>query len=387
MMKKLALVILAIAAAAALLYFAGSDSREPAAEKEDGELSGISLPEGFSISVFAEGLNGWIGAGPNSGPRFMAYYEDVLLASLMRQGRVVALPDRNNDGKADEVITVAEGLRNPHGLAVHDGELYIAAEDRVVRGSIGSSYSLQNARTVISGIPSDGGHFTRTILVRDDLIYLSVGSKCNVCQEEHPWRAAVLKCTLSGECEIFASGLRNSVGLAFHPETGELWGTENERDWRGNDLPPDEINIIREGRNYGWPDCYGRMISDSSYGSRKSCEETEAPAVEIQAHSAPLGMAFYDGEAFPQEYRGDLFVAYHGSWNRDPPTGYKVARIRLKGSAPETEDFAAGWLDGDSVSGRPVDVIVAKDGALLVSDDAAAKIYRIEYSGNAKGNI
>ena len=379
MIKRLLFSSLIVVAIASALY--ANHLFERANDATESELTGITLPENFFISVFADDLSGGAFSISKANPRFMAYYGDVLLVSIMSQGRVIALPDKNKDGKADEAVTMIEGLRNPHGLAVHNGELYIASEDSVLKGSIGKRYKLENVQTIIDGIPSDGGHSTRTILIKNGSIYLSVGSTCNACEEKHSWRASVLKCTLRGECEIFASGLRNSVGMAFHPETGELWGTENGRDWLGNDLPPDEINVIKKGRDYGWPACYGNGIHDADYdpGKQASCEKTESPILEIQAHSAPLGMAFYDGKMFPKEYVGDLFVAYHGSWNRRPPTGYKIVRVKLKNSTVEVEDFATGWLNGTSVTGRPVDVAVAKDGALLVSDDKTGKIYRISH--------
>ena len=377
------IIVILVAAAAYFAYnFAGV---RPVSRTTS--LEGISVPEGFAISVFAENLSSNAASypGPNNGPRLMAYYGDVVIVSLTSQGKVIALPDENHDGKADRVITVAENLQRPHGLAVYNNELYIAEENKVIKGTLDSSLSLQKVSTVVDNLPT-GGHFTRTIVIKDDALYISIGSDCNVCREEDNHRAAVLKCSLDGNCSVFASGLRNSVGLAFNPTTGELWATDNGRDMLGNDVPPEDINILKEGKNYGWPICYGNKIHDTDFDKnvyiRDPCADSVAPAFEMQAHSAPLGLAFYTGKMFPEEYKGDLFVAFHGSWNRNPPTGYKVVRIRIKDGIPVSiEDFASGWLNSSVVSGRPVDVIVAKDGALLVSDDSSGRIYKISYGG------
>jgi glucose/arabinose dehydrogenase len=237
-------------------------------------------------------------------------------------------------------------------------------------------------------VPDDGQHKTRTVaFLQDGRMVLSVGSSCNVCEEEDPRRGTVLVYDgPNGEGErVFASGLRNAVGLAVHPETGELWATNNGRDLLGDDIPPDTIHILLEGAGYGWPACHGGEVIDPDYGHPGACEQVPMPAVGLQAHSAPLGMVFYAGDSFPAEYQGDLFVAFHGSWNRSEPTGYKVVRIPVRdgdASGP-VEDFATGWLDDEtsSASGRPVGLAVGPDGALYVSDDKGGFIYRISYSG------
>jgi len=237
---------------------------------------------------------------------------------------------------------------------------------------------------LINDLPT-GGHFTRTIKVRNNSLFISIGSSCNVCYEKDERRAAIIRCDLNGTgCRVFARGLRNAVGFIFHPVTGKMYSTDNGRDWLGENLPPDEINLVEDGKNYGWPVCYGKNIHDTDFDKnvyiRNPCMEPfEMPSlVDLQAHSAPLGLAFYYGNSFPQEYRGDLFVAYHGSWNRLEPTGYKIVSIDM--DTFTVKDFATGWLDGTNVRGRPVDIIVADDGSLLVSDDNAGKIYRIYYS-------
>jgi glucose/arabinose dehydrogenase len=214
---------------------------------------------------------------------------------------------------------------------------------------------------------------------------VSVGSSCNVCEEGDPRRAAVVvydDASGAGE-RVFAGGLRNAVGLALHPETGELWATNNGRDLMGDDLPPDTVHILREGGYFGWPFCHAGRIEDPDMGFPGACEGVPAPLVEIQAHSAPLGLAFYTGQAFPAAFRGDLFIALHGSWNRTEPTGYKVARLRLDGSTPAggLEDFVWGWLDEATgeVTGRPVGLAVGPDGALYISDDFNGRIFRVTF--------
>jgi glucose/arabinose dehydrogenase len=247
--------------------------------------------------------------------------------------------------------------------------------------------SAGQATPIVSNLP-DGGHSTRTIVFgADGKLYVSIGSSCNVCKEKDPRRAAVVRYNADGTGEdIFATGLRNSVGLAWHPTTKELWGTDNGRDMLGDDVPPDEINIIRQGQNYGWPNCYADRVPDAEFGSPEFCRKTEPPVAKLQAHSAPLGLAFYTGTQFPKEYHGDLFVAFHGSWNRSKKTGYKVVRLRIgNGRVNDVRDFITGWLSPDGreeVLGRPVDLVVGKDGGLYLSDDAAGVIYRIGYRGN-----
>ncbi len=351
-------------------------------------LDYITLPKGFTINVFADNLggSGVSTPGPNPGPRMMDVKDGVIFVSLMLKGSVVALPDASNSGKADKVVTVIDGLKNPHGLAFYKDWLYVAEEDKVIRMKYLGNLTV-NKSTVekLVGLPS-GGHITRTIKIINDYLFVSAGSSCNVCYEDDPMRAAITRCDVDGKnCSVYAKGLRNAVGFVLNNETGEIWATDNGRDWLGEDLPPDEINIVQDGKNYGWPICYGKNVHDTDFDRnvyiRNPCMEPfETPSyIDLQAHSAPLGLAFYFGGRFPREYRGDLFVAYHGSWNRQVPTGYKIVRIRL-GGTPSVEDFATGWLQGQNVLGRPVDII-EKDGDLYVSDDNAGKIYRISYSG------
>lgn len=363
---------------------------------DPGSMDDIRLPPGFEIDVYARDLGGSALSfpGPNTAPRMMLLKDGILYVSLTRQGKVVALPDHDNDNKADKTIIFLDGLNNPHGLDFYDGWFYIAEENRVIRIQDRDNDLLADRDTfevLIDDLPT-GGHFTRSIRIHNNSLYLSIGSSCNVCNEQDERRAAISRCDLDGtDCEIFARGLRNAVGIVFHPLTGEMYATENGRDMLGDDIPPDEINLVQEGTSYGWPICYGANIHDTQFDRnvyvRNPCEQPfEMPAlVDLQAHSAPLGLTFYYGDSFPEQYRGDLFVAFHGSWNRKVPTGYKIVTIDMDDL--EVKDFATGWLRGSTVLGRPVDIIMNDEGALFVSDDNAGKIYRIYYqkSGSQRG--
>ncbi len=349
----------------------------------------ISMPPGFAIETYADNLGSSLVSypGPDPGPRMLLEKDGVVYVSIPNRELIAVLPDRDGNNEADEVGVFISGLNYPHGLDYSDGWFYIAEENRVIRVRDDDNNLRADANStevLIDDLPS-GGHSTRTVKVNNDSLYLSMGSSCNVCYEEDERRAAISRCDLDGSnCTVFASGLRNSVGMVFHPETGDLYATDNGRDWLGDDLPPDEINLIEEGNDYGWPICYGKNIHDTEFDTNNStvnpCENRTPSLVDLQAHSAPLGLAFYDGGMFPEEYQGDLFVCYHGSWNREVPTGYKIVNIDM--DTLDVNDFATGWLrENETVIGRPVDVIVAEDGSLLVSDDNAGKIYRIYYEG------
>lgn len=344
----------------------------------------LALPPGFSISVFAKGLGG---------PRVMALDpQGNLLVSIPSQGSVVALPDRNRDGIADRVVTVTEGLKRPHGLAFRcapECRLYIAEEDRVNVYSYDQKDLKAAKINKIVDLPAGGNHVTRTLLFlpkpHDDRLLISVGSSCNVCTEKDWRRAKVLAVPAEGgRPTTFASGLRNAVFMTLHPRTKKVWVTEMGRDWLGDDLPPDEIDIIEQGKNYGWPFCFGKNVHDADFDPRETqaCKEPETTPshIEIPAHSAPLGLAFFPEEGWPEEFHNNLLVAYHGSWNRSVPTGYKIVRYRLdkEGKYLGKEDFITGWLTKDRASlGRPVDIMIRPHGTIFVSDDKAGVIYRI----------
>ena len=345
----------------------------------------LKLPPGFSISVFAKNLDK---------PRVMVHDPaGNLLVSVPSRGKVLALPDKNTDGIADNTITVIEGLNRPHGLAINRSDtdrLYIAEEDQVaVYDYVGLKAT--NKRKIID-LPSDGGHYTRTILFfpppDQGKLLTSVGSSCNVCDENDWRRAKILASNADGsDLRLFASGLRNSVFMAIHPLTGQIWATEMGRDYLGDNLPPDEINVIEDGKNYGWPLCYGKNIHDTDFdnNSDNPCKEpiNQASYIDIPAHSAPLGLAFFPEDGWPEEYRHNLLVAYHGSWNRSEPTGYKIVRYRLdkQGNYLGKEDFITGWLtNNDKALGRPVDILIRPDGVILISDDKAGLIYKVTYN-------
>jgi glucose/arabinose dehydrogenase len=377
---------LVILIAAALLLYSALTIRPVA---QDDSLKGINLPPGFSISVFADlGSAGLSLPGPNPGPRMMLVKDGVLYVTIPDQGRVLALTDRNGDKKADDGVVFIDGLDRPHGIDYHDGWFYIAEEDKVIRAmdADGDLKADSGSAQELVSLPAGGQHVTRTVKVRDGFMYVSIGSTCNVCHEADAWRAAIIRCRADGsDCAVYARGLRNAVGMAFQPGTGKLFATENGRDLLGDDVPPDEINVIDEGGDYGWPICYGNNIHDTDFDKnvyvRNPCMEPfETPGfIDLQAHSAPLGLMFYNGTAFPEAYRGKLFVAYHGSWNRNVPTGYKIVVIDVEDKT--VSDFATGWLGQGSVSGRPVDIAMAGDGSVFVSDDTAGRIYRISYTG------
>jgi glucose/arabinose dehydrogenase len=339
----------------------------------------INLPPGFGISVFAQGL---------SGPRMMTLGpDDQIYVAERGAGRIIRLPDQDRDGVADGVEIAADGLDAPSSIDFYrDGSLYVGETTRILRLSDpDGDGAFQEQEIIIDGLPT-GGHSTRTVLFSPDWehLFVSIGSSCNVCIEEDPRRATIMRYRPDGsQGQIYAEGLRNAVGLAFRPGTDELWATNNGRDWLGDDQPPETVYRVDEGDDAGWPRCHSGRIVDPEYGSPEACEGVAEPVVEMQAHSTPLGLTFYTGEQFPEDYRGDLFIAFHGSWNRTVPTGYKVARVPAQGEEiGPLQDFAAGWLREDgSTWGRPVDVLTGSDGSLLISDDGQGFIYRVFFEG------
>ena len=346
-----------------------------------GTVPPLTVPKDVRIERFAGDL-------PSA--RHMAFDDSgTLFLSQTGEGVVVALPDDDGDGRADRRVTVVEGRRRPHGLAFAEHDegyyLYVAEENQVIRlKRVKKPFGFGEPEVIVKGIPV-GGHATRTIKIRDGGLYLSVGSSCNVCQEKEEIRGAVSRYDLAGGGgEIFATGLRNTVGMEFSPWTGELWGVNNGRDWLGDDHPKEELNILRRGNHYGWPFCFEDRIPDPKYGTMMDCASTEPPARMFTAHMSPLGMAFYRRGNLPPRYDNSLFIAFHGSWNRSSPAGYKVVRVVLSedGGILSHEDFISGWLNpGGSVSGRPVDLELSPRGDLYLSDDKRGMVYRITGSG------
>lgn len=349
----------------------------PWAAAQADPVRSLQLPPGFRIQAFAADL---------AGVRFMTVGPDgELYATLMRRGEVVRVPDRNGDGRADGTEVVADGLNAPHGIVFRDGALYVGETNRVTRLNDADGDGVFEGRQPLADLPTGGGHSTRTLAFGPDgMLYVSVGSSCNVCNEADERRAAILQMAPDGTgVRVYVRGLRNAVGIVFHPVTGELWATNNGRDMLGDDYPPETVNVVRDGDDFGWPRCVNGAEPDPQFGSPGACDGVARPAVEMQAHSAPLGLRFYEGTQVSPEYQGSLIVAFHGSWNRSVPTGYKLVRVPIQDGRPSgpVEDFVAGWQQGTSRGwGRPVDVVVARDGSLFISDDGANQIYRVWYS-------
>lgn len=330
----------------------------------------LNVPPGFQVQVFAAGLNR---------PRHMALGPDgAIYVAEMGADRVTRLADADGDGAADSAEVYASGVQRVHGVEWYRGALYVGATDGIYR------FAGPGARgEKLVDLPTGGGHFTRTVhFGPDGRMYVTVGSTCNVCIEQDPRRAAMWVYNADGSGgRLFARGLRNTVDFTFHPETGAIFGVDNGRDLLGDDVPPEELNLIRDGGDYGWPVCHGGDIPDPQLGRPDSCAGTVPPVLKMQAHSAPLGVQFYTGTRFPAAYRGRLFITFHGSWNRSERTGYKVVSVPFQNGQPAgpPADFVTGWLTGGNVWGRPVGVLQTPDGALLISDDLGGVIYRVSH--------
>jgi glucose/arabinose dehydrogenase len=342
----------------------------------------LTLPAGFTIQYFATGL---------SGVRFMAVAPDgSVYASIPKTGQVVRLADTNGDGAADTKVVAVSGLDRPHGLAFHNGWLYIAWAAGVSRVHLKPDGTAEGSPQQIASYDAGGNHWTRSIAFgADGTMYIAIGSTCNLCIETKPERASVMRYDDDGSNgRRYSFGLRNAVGIAMNPVTHDIWVSQNERDNLEPDhenLPPDEINILHDGKDYGWPYCYssgGAPVPNPEYHDAARCASTVPAALELQAHSAPLGISFLANAAkFPLAYHGDLLVAFHGSWNRSVPTGDKVVRVHIANNLPvSAEDFITGFsLAGGARWGRPVDVAVTADGAVLISDDVNGAIYRVAH--------
>jgi glucose/arabinose dehydrogenase len=350
----------------------------------------LNLPPGFKIDQFADEGQfktlRYIIEGPSG----------EVFAADVTANTIVSLSDTNGDGKADERHVFAEGLNRPFGMAIGNGYFYVGNTDGVVRWKYAAGQKhVEGAPEKIASVPGGGGHSTRTLMFNADAskLYVSVGSSSNVDAEQPP-RASILEMNPDGSgLRVFASGIRNGVGLAIQPGTNQLWTAVNERDMLGDDLVSDYVTHVQDGGFYGWPYSYlGQHEDPRRKGERPDLvAKAIVPDVLLQSHSAPLGIAFYTGNAFPAEYKGDAFVALHGSWNRKLRTGYKVIRVTLKDGKPTGgyEDFITGWSLGEAQSqvwGRPVSIAVHRDGSLLISDDAHNLIWRVTYAGTGSGN-
>jgi glucose/arabinose dehydrogenase len=300
-------------------------------------------------------------------------------------GKVFAVRDTNNDGRADQVVAVAEGLNQPNGVAFHNGALYVAEMQRIVRYD-----DIENRLTnppmpvvVKDGFAPSGNHQWRYIAFGpDNKLYIALGAPCNVCTADEPY-ASIARMNPDGSAfEIYARGVRNSVGLTFHPQNGQLWFTDNGRDLLGDNLPSDEVNhASAAGQHFGFPACHQGEVIDAEFGKGEACGKYRAPAVKLGPHVAALGLRFYTGTMFPEEYRNELFIAQHGSWNRRNPLGYRIGLVHVHDGqyASGQRIFAEGWLQGRQPWGRPADLLQLADGSMLVSDDLQGKIYRITY--------
>ena len=342
----------------------------------DLRLDKIKLPPGFKIEVYA---------GNVPGARSMTLSPSGILFVGTRNGEVYAVVDKNKDNKADEVITIAQGLNMPNGVAFRDNSLYVAEVSRALRYDNIESRLKNPPKPIVvnDSFPKETQHGWKFIRFGPDgMLYVPVGVPCNVCEKEDKRYGSIMKMKPDGTgLEIFAKGIRNTVGFDWDPVTKELWFTDNGRDMLGDDVPPDELNHApRIGMHFGFPYVHGKDILDLEFGKNRRPEEFTTPEMELGPHVASLGMRFYTGDMFPKEYRNHIFIAEHGSWNRSTPIGYRVTLVRLEGGkAAKYEVFAEGWLQHGKAWGRPVDVQVMPDGALLVSDDMAGVIYRISY--------
>lgn len=338
--------------------------------------SDIKLPPGFKIEIYTDNV-------PNA--RSMVLSPNGVLFVGTREDKFYAVVDTNKDYKVDEVIAI-EGLNGPNGVAFKDGSLYVAEISKIWQYD-NIEDNLKNPPTpvlVSDGFPGDHAHGWKFIAFGpDDKLYVPVGAPCNICLKEDERYASIMRMNADGSnLELFAHGIRNTVGFDWHPQTNELWFTDNGRDMLGDDVPPDELNHAPEkDLHFGYPFVHGDDIPDPEFGEGVDINKYIKPAQNLGPHVAALGMNFYTGNMFPDEYKNQIFIAEHGSWNRSKKIGYRVMLVKLQGNeAVSYEPFAEGWLQGDSVSGRPVDVLVMPDGSLLVSDDYAGVIYRITYN-------
>lgn len=366
-----------------------SDSSSVVAVKTDGEaalsdyaktlpLDKIKLPSGFKIEVYAEVNNA----------RSMAISPSGVLYVGNRNGdKVYAVKDTDGDFKADKRWTIASGLNMPNGVAFKDGDLFVAEISRILKFS-GIESKLDNPgkpEVVNDDYPTEEHHGWKYIAFGPDgKLYVPVGAPCNICEPKEEIYATITRLNADGTGrEIYAKGVRNSVGFTWHPETKELWFTDNGRDMLGDDVPNCELNYApKPGMHFGYPYCHEGSIKDPEFGDKRPCKDFVPPAQKLGPHVAPLGLKFYTGDMFPASYKNQLFIAKHGSWNRSKKIGYNVSLVKIQNNkAVGQETFASGWLDEATQKewGRPVDVLVLPDGSMLVSDDQANVIYRISY--------
>jgi glucose/arabinose dehydrogenase len=348
------------------------------------DLATLRIPAGFEIDVYAEGI---------ADARQLAVANDGLVfVGSRRMGKVYAVVDRDGDYRADEIVVVAEGLRMPSGVALHDGALYVAAVDRILRfDRIADTFRARPLPHVVYGHLPDAEHHGWKYLGfgPDGKLYVPVGAPCNVCLEPAPF-ASILRMSADGrQVETVARGVRNSVGFTWHPDTGKLWFTDNGRDGLGDDLPSCELNRVDvAGQHFGFPYLHGANVQDPDFHAEHPLAEFTPPVLELGAHVAPLGLLFYSGKQFPPDYRHNLLIAEHGSWDRSEKSGYRVMRVTFdtNGMVQGQQPLVSGWLQGQAAWGRPVDLAGLADGSVLISDDTAGLIYRLHYAASPRGS-
>ena len=348
-------------------------------KKDDPQLSKLKLPEGFSISFFATDVNN---------ARSLALGDNGTVFVGNRKGKnVYALVDADGDGVAEKKYTVANDMNAPNGVAFYDGALYIAEIDKVYRIDNIESTLENPAKPVLinDSFPSEEHHGWKYIAFGPDgKLYVPVGAPCNICNDSEKDKrfASITRMNADGSgLEVYAHGIRNSVGFAWHPQTKELWFTDNGRDELGDDMPADELNIAsQKDEHFGYPYCHAGVIPDPEFGNGKNCGDYKAPASTLTPHGAALGMKFNTGSMFPEQYKNQIFIAEHGSWNRSKPIGYRIMVATIDGNAVTGyKPFIEGWLTNGEAWGRPVDVLFRKDGSMLISDDHANAVYRVTY--------
>lgn len=361
-----------------------NNAENVALDSTDLALLELNLPEGFQIEVYARGVDG---------ARSMAIGDDgTLFVGTRTENNIYAIQDTNGDFKADNVM-VLDTMEVPNGIAMRNGDLYVA--------QVGSLWKYPNIEDQLGGevekeliyddFPTEFHHGWKYIAFGpDDKLYVPVGAPCNICNrtDEDERFATISRMDPDGtNREIYARGVRNSVGFTWHPDTKQMWFTDNGRDMLGDDIPPCELNTVTEaGQHFGYPFCHGGIVKDPEFGDLHPCSDFVEPALQLDAHVAPLGIKFYTGNMFPAEYKGKAFIAEHGSWNRSKKVGYRIMMVDIEdGAVVNSEPFIDGWLDevAQKASGRPVDMLMLEDGSMLISDDYGDAIYRVTYAETA----
>ena len=373
--------ILAIGLLICLSVFACEVQPQETAEKPtppNQDLSQLILPDGFEISIYADSIEN--ARSMCMGPK------GTLFVGTRTAGKLWAIQDKDGDYKADKVYLLAAGLNMPNGVAFRDGSLYLAEVSQITRyDDIENKLDSPPIPVVVNDeFPTEDHHGWKYIAFGpDDKLYVPIGAPCNICYRPDDKRyASITRMNPDGsDLEVYAHGIRNSVGFAWHPETKALWFTDNGRDWLGDDSPSDELNHAPEaGMHFGYPHCHAGDLLDAEFAENHLCEEFTPPVQKLGAHVAALGMLFYTGDMFPPEFKNNLLICQHGSWNKSIPDGYRVSRVQLDGDkAIAHTPFVEGWLKDDEPWGRPVALLQLKDGSVLVSDDYGNRIYRITY--------